>query len=71
MRKFLVGAGSCSPSSRLPAQQMVTETFDPACSRRTPTSPSVKEWTGQIYGGGHASRGSFHQQFRWSITCRW
>ncbi len=53
MRKFLIGAGLCmlSAAVSLPAQQMVTETRDPAQQQDADFEKSVKEWTGKWYGG--------------------
>ena len=49
MRKFLVGAGLLFAAVSLPAQQMVTETRDPAQQQDADFEKSVKEWTGQPY----------------------
>ena len=46
MRKFLVGAGLLVAVVSLPAQQMVTETRDPAQQQDADFEKSVKEWTG-------------------------
>ena len=49
MRKFLVGLGMLAAAVSLPAQQMVTETRDPAQQQDADFEKSVKEWTGQPY----------------------
>ena len=49
MRKFLVGAALLLAVAALPAQQMVTETFDPAQPQDPDFAKSVKEWTTQPY----------------------
>jgi Zinc carboxypeptidase len=49
MRKFLVGAGLLFAVVALPAQQMVTETRDPAQPQDADFEKSVKEWTGKPY----------------------
>ena len=49
MRKFLVGAGLLFAVVSLPAQQMVTETRDPAQAQDADFEKSVKEWTGNWY----------------------
>ena len=49
MRKFLVGAALLLAVASLPAQQMVTETFDPAQPQDPDFAKSVKEWTTQPY----------------------
>src|SRR4029453_12537950 len=49
MRKFLVGAALLVAAVSLPAQQMVTETRDPAQQQDADFEKSVKEWTGQPY----------------------
>jgi len=49
MRKFLVGAALLFAVVALPAQQMVTETFDPAQTQDADFAKSVKEWTTQPY----------------------
>src|SRR6478672_11364863 len=49
MRKFLVGAALLFAAVSLPAQQMVTETRDPAQQQDPDFEKSVKEWTGQPY----------------------
>jgi hypothetical protein len=51
MRKFLVGAALLVAAVALPAQQMVTETRDPAQQQDADFEKSVKEWTGQPYFG--------------------
>ncbi len=51
MRKFLVGAGLLVAVASLPAQQMVTDTRDPAQQQDAEFEKSVKEWTGKWYGG--------------------
>ena len=51
MRKFLIGAALLITVVALPAQQMVTETFDPAQQQDAEFEKSVKEWTGKWYGG--------------------
>src|SRR3954449_4179609 len=51
MRKFLVGAGLLLAAVSLPAQQMVTETRDPAQQQDADFEKSVKEWTGPAYFG--------------------
>ena len=47
MRKFLVGAALLFAVVSLPAQQMVTETRDPAQQQDPDFEKSVKEWTTQ------------------------
>src|SRR4051795_9814008 len=49
MRKFLVGAALLFGAVALPAQQMVTETRDPAQQQDPDFEKSVKAWTGQPY----------------------
>src|SRR6478672_10078090 len=49
MRKFLVGAALLFAVVSLPAQQMVTETRDPAQQQDADFEKSVKEWTTQPY----------------------
>src|SRR5215210_3322355 len=49
MRKFLVGAALLFAVASLPAQQMVTETFDPAQAQDPDFAKAVKEWTTQPY----------------------
>jgi zinc carboxypeptidase len=49
MRKFLVGAALLFAVVSIPAQQMVTETFDPAQPQDADFAKSVKEWTTQPY----------------------
>src|SRR5262245_15472253 len=49
MRKFLVGAALLVAVVSLPAQQMVTETRDPAQTQDADFEKSVKEWTTQPY----------------------
>ena len=49
MRKFLVGAALLVAVVSLPAQQMVTETRDPAQQQDADFEKSVKEWTTQPY----------------------
>src|ERR1044072_1901627 len=49
MRKFLVGAALLVAAVSLPAQQMVTETRDPAQPQDADFEKSVKEWTGPSY----------------------
>ena len=49
MRKFLVGAVLLFAVVSLPAQQMVTETRDPAQQQDADFERSVKEWTTQPY----------------------
>jgi hypothetical protein len=49
MRKFLVGAALLFAVVSMPAQQMVTETFDPAQPQDADFAKSVKEWTTQPY----------------------
>src|SRR6185503_20982423 len=49
MRNFLVGAALLFAVVSLPAQQMVTETRDPAQQQDPDFEKSVKEWTGQPY----------------------
>src|SRR5690349_14372334 len=49
MRKFLVGLGMLAAAVSLPAQQMVTETRDPAQQQDADFEKSVKDWTGQPY----------------------
>jgi hypothetical protein len=51
MRKFLVGVGLLVAAASLPAQQMVTDTRDPAQQQDAEFEKSVKEWTGKWYGG--------------------
>src|SRR6476660_1442196 len=51
MRKFLVGIGMLAAVVSLPAQQMVTETRDPAQQQDADFEKSVKEWTGKWYSG--------------------
>ena len=49
MRKFLVGTALLFAVVSLPAQQMVTETRDPAQQQDPDFEKSVKEWTTQPY----------------------
>src|SRR6476469_3383558 len=49
MRTFLVGAALLFAAVSLPAQQMVTETRDPAQQQDADFEKSVKEWTTQPY----------------------
>src|SRR4029078_4749076 len=49
MRKFLVRLGMLAAAVSLPAQQMVTETRDPAQQQDADFEKSVKEWTTQPY----------------------
>src|SRR3954467_9320612 len=49
MRKFLVGAALLFAAVALPAQQMVTETRDPAQQQDADFEKSVKEWTTQPF----------------------
>jgi hypothetical protein len=49
MRKFLVGAALLFAVVSLPAQQMVTETRDPAQQQDADFEKSVKAWTTQPY----------------------
>jgi hypothetical protein len=49
MRKFLFGAALMLAVVSLPAQQMVTETFDPAQPQDPEFAKLVKEWTGPSY----------------------
>src|SRR5215204_5164940 len=49
MRKFVVGAALLFAVVSLPAQQMVTETRDPAQQQDPDFEKSVKEWTTQPY----------------------
>src|SRR6185503_9488919 len=49
MRNFLVGAALLFAVVSLPAQQMVTETRDPAQVQDEDFAKSVKEWTTQPY----------------------
>ena len=49
MRKFLIGAALLFAVVSVPAQQMVTETFDPAQPQDADFAKSVKEWTTQPY----------------------
>src|SRR4029078_12875073 len=49
MRKFLVGAALLFAVVSLPAQQMVTETRDPAQAQDEDFAKSVKEWTTRPY----------------------
>src|SRR3954470_249105 len=49
MRKFLIGAVLLCAVVSLPAQQMVTETRDPAQQQDADFAKSVKEWTTQPY----------------------
>ncbi|HYT73855.1 MAG TPA: M14 family zinc carboxypeptidase, partial [Vicinamibacterales bacterium] len=49
MRKFLVGAALLFAVVSVPAQQMVTETFDPAQPQDADFARSVKEWTTRPY----------------------
>ncbi len=51
MRKFLIGAALLITVVSLPAQQMVTETFDPKQTQDADFAKSVKEWTGKWYAG--------------------
>ena len=51
MRTFLVGVGLLVAAASLPAQQMVTDTRDPAQQQDAEFEKSVKEWTGKWYGG--------------------
>ena len=49
MRKFLVGAALLFAVVSIPAQQMVTETRDPAQTQDEDFAKAVKEWTTQPY----------------------
>ena len=49
MRRFLVGAALVAAAVSLPAQQMVTETRDPAQTQDEDFAKSVKEWTTKPY----------------------
>src|SRR3954469_8039559 len=49
MRKFVVGAALLLAAASLPAQQMVTETRDPAQAQDADFEKSVKTWTTQPY----------------------
>jgi hypothetical protein len=49
MRQFLVGAALLAGVVSLPAQQMVTETRDPAQTQDEDFARSVKEWTTKPY----------------------
>jgi hypothetical protein len=49
MRRFLVGAALLAAAVSLPAQQMVTETRDPAQTQDEDFAKSVKEWTTKPY----------------------
>lgn len=49
MRKFAVAAALMLAVVALPAQQMVTETFDPAQTQDEDFAKSVKEWTTKPY----------------------
>ena len=49
MRKFLVWAALLCAVASIPAQQMVTETLDPAQPQDAAFAKSVKEWTTQPY----------------------
>src|SRR6476620_3132131 len=49
MRKFLVGTALLVAAASLPAQQMVTETRDPAQVQDADFEKSVKAWTTQPY----------------------
>ena len=49
MRRFLVGAALLAAVVSLPAQQMVTETRDPAQTQDEDFAKSVKEWTTEPY----------------------
>src|SRR5215213_10211776 len=49
MRKFSVGAALLMAAVSMPAQQMVTETFDPAQTQDADFAKSVKQWTTQPY----------------------
>ena len=49
MRKFLIGAALLFAVVSVPAQQMVTETRDPAQPQDEDFAKSVKEWTTQPY----------------------
>jgi hypothetical protein len=49
MRKFFIGVALLVAAASLPAQQMVTETFDPAQPQDADFAKSVKEWTTQPY----------------------
>ncbi|HEX6463982.1 MAG TPA: M14 family zinc carboxypeptidase [Vicinamibacterales bacterium] len=51
MRQFLIGVALLFTVVSLPAQQMVTETFDPAQTQDADFAKSVKEWTGKWYSG--------------------
>src|SRR5436305_1367556 len=53
MRTFLVGVGLSifAAAASLPAQQMVTDTRDPAQQQDAEFEKSVKAWTGKWYGG--------------------
>src|SRR5260221_12848163 len=49
MRKFLIGAALLWAVVSIPAQQMVTDTFDPKQPQDADFAKSVKEWTTQPY----------------------
>src|ERR1051325_1919233 len=49
MKQFLIGAALLVAVVSLPAQQMVTETRDPAQQQDADFEKSVKEWTGKWY----------------------
>ena len=49
MKKFLIGAAVLAAAVSLPAQQMVTETRDPAQAQDEDFAKAVKEWTTQPY----------------------
>src|SRR3954462_10848386 len=49
MRHFILGAGLLFAAVALPAQQMVTETGDPAQTQDEDFAASVKQWTTQPY----------------------
>jgi hypothetical protein len=51
MKQFLIGAALLVTVVALPAQQMVTETYDPAQTQDADFAKSVKEWTGKWYQG--------------------
>src|SRR6478609_1230588 len=51
MKQFLIGAALLVTVVSLPAQQMVTETRDPAQQQDADFEKSVKEWTGKWYSG--------------------
>ena len=49
MRKFLIGAALLLAVVSVPAQQMVTETFDPSQMQDADFAASVKAWTTRPY----------------------